>query len=102
MIERLAGPQTHICWTPDNVHVRERKQVVLVEEKELAKLELFFRLPMHQQLQKFESATRNVIKQGKVEYPATTYLLNLADTLKLAQNLAFSYFAGNLVLEEVF
>jgi hypothetical protein len=38
-IERLAGPSTHICWTPDAKEPDEREQVVLVRAADLAKLE---------------------------------------------------------------
>jgi hypothetical protein len=38
-IERLSGPQTHICWTPDAKLENERELVSLVREKDLAELE---------------------------------------------------------------
>lgn len=39
MIKRLAGPGTHVCWTPDHTPESERKVVCLVEESELLALE---------------------------------------------------------------
>jgi len=38
-ITRLAGPKTHICWTPDYVPEGERELVSLVREDELRELE---------------------------------------------------------------
>ena len=38
-IRRLAGPRTHICWTPDTVPEKKRKLVSLVLEADLQKSE---------------------------------------------------------------
>lgn len=39
-IELLAGPSTHICWTPDNTPVEERELVALVRVSDLERLAL--------------------------------------------------------------
>jgi len=39
MIERLSGPSTHICWTPDDIPKSECELVVLVKESDLVQLE---------------------------------------------------------------
>lgn len=39
MIERLSGPHTHVCWTPDAKPKDEREVVSLVREDDLKTLE---------------------------------------------------------------
>lgn len=39
-IERLTGPHTHVCWTPDYTPMDERELVSLVREADLVALEL--------------------------------------------------------------
>lgn len=39
MIDRLVGPQTHICWTPDAKPKEKQELVVLVRAKDLDRLE---------------------------------------------------------------
>lgn len=43
MINRLAGPKTHICWTPDHTPKEQRERVCLVREDELLKYEALAR-----------------------------------------------------------
>lgn len=38
-IERLAGPRTHVCWTPDATPPEDREVVSLVREDDLVELE---------------------------------------------------------------
>ena len=38
-IERLYGPHTHVCWTPDYTPREQREQVVLVRIADLERLE---------------------------------------------------------------
>lgn len=38
-LERLSGPSSHICWTPDHTPINEREIVVLVDYNALVKLE---------------------------------------------------------------
>ena len=38
-IERLYGPHTHVCWTPDYTPPEQREQVVLVRLSDLERFE---------------------------------------------------------------
>ncbi len=39
-VERLMGPRTHICWTPDGVAKSQQEVVSLVRESDLIAMEI--------------------------------------------------------------
>lgn len=67
-LERLSGPATHICWTPDGTPIQEQFTVVLVRAADLHQLEV-----QHASLTTYSGAVDKMHTELKQQY---TDLLN--------------------------